>query len=113
MILTRDVIRREIEAGRVVIEPFFADQVGPASIDLHLGDEIRVMHVGREPVPVTDEVDYRTITDERAPRSRAVGQGAGAGDRRSRLPDDYRRALARDTVSAGTRRDYPRHHSRA
>ena len=44
MILTRDVIRREIEAGRVVIDPFFADQVGPASIDLHLGDEIRVMH---------------------------------------------------------------------
>ena len=49
MILTCDVIRREIEAGRVVIEPFFADQVGPASIDLHLGDEIRVMHAGREP----------------------------------------------------------------
>ena len=47
MILTCDVIRREIEAGRVVIEPFFADQVGPASIDLHLGDEIRVMHAVR------------------------------------------------------------------
>ena len=66
MILTCDVIRREIEAGRVVVELFFADQVGPASIDLHLGDEIRVMHVGREPVPVTDEVDYRTITDVRS-----------------------------------------------
>jgi len=66
MILTRDVIRREIEAGRVVIDPFFADQVGPASIDLHLGDEIRVMHVGREPVPVTEDVDYRTITDVRS-----------------------------------------------
>ena len=66
MILTCDVIRREIEAGRVVIDPFFADQVGPASIDLHLGDEIRVMHVGREPVPVTDDVDYRTITDVRS-----------------------------------------------
>src|SRR6188508_3341090 len=66
MILTRDVIRREIEAGRVVIEPFFADQLGPASIDLHLGDEIRVMHAGREPVPVTDDVDYRTITDVRS-----------------------------------------------
>ena len=65
MILTCDVIRREIEAGRVMIEPFFADQVGPASIDLHLGDEIRVMHTGREPVPVTEDVDYRTITDVR------------------------------------------------
>ena len=62
MILTRDAIRREIDAGRVVIEPFTADQIGPASIDLHLGDEIRVMHEGREPVPVTDDVDYRTFT---------------------------------------------------
>ena len=66
MILTRDVIRREIEAGRVVIEPFFADQVGPASIDLHLGDEIRVMHAGHELVPVTDDVDYRAITAVRS-----------------------------------------------
>src|SRR6476646_5582911 len=66
MILTYDVIQREIEAGRVVIEPFFAAQGGPASIDLHLGDEIRVMHAGREPVLVTDDVDYRTITDVRS-----------------------------------------------
>jgi dCTP deaminase len=65
MILTRDAILREIEAGRVVIEPFSADQVGPASIDLHLADEIRVMHEGSEPVPVTEAVDYRTITEVR------------------------------------------------
>jgi len=66
MILTREVIRREIDAGRVVIEPFIADQIGPASIDLHLGDEIRVIHSAREPVPVTDDVDYRTISDVRS-----------------------------------------------
>jgi len=65
MILTRDAIRREIDAGRVVIEPFALDQIGPASIDLHLGDEIRVMHEGRDPVPVTDDVDYQTFTDVR------------------------------------------------
>ena len=41
-------------------------KVGPASIDLHLGDEIRVMHTGREPLPVTDEVDYRTISEVRS-----------------------------------------------
>ena len=52
MILTRDVIRREIAAGRVVIDPFVDDQVGPASIDLHLGDEIRVMHPGPAPVMI-------------------------------------------------------------
>ena len=53
MILTCDVIRREIETGRVVIDPFFADQVGPASIDLHLGDLDR----GRGAVDVERE-DY-------------------------------------------------------
>lgn len=66
MILTRDAIHRELQAGRVAIEPFSMDQVGPASIDLHLGDEIRVMHAGLDPVPVTDDVDYRTITDVRS-----------------------------------------------
>jgi dCTP deaminase len=66
MILTRDAILREIESGRVVIEPLSNDQVGPASIDLHLGDEIRVMHDGRGPVPVTDDVDFRTITAVRS-----------------------------------------------
>ena len=66
MILTRDVIRREIEAGRVLIDPLVPDQIGPASIDLHLGDEIRVMHQGSEPVAVTDDADYQKITDVRA-----------------------------------------------
>jgi len=65
MILTRDVIRREIETGRVVIDPLVPDQIGPASIDLHLGDEIRVMHDGPEPVAVTDDADYQTITEVR------------------------------------------------
>jgi len=92
MILTRDVIRREIEAGRVVIEPFVADQIGPASIDLHLGDEIRVMHGGREPVPVTDEVDYRTLSDVRSldtPHALAPGETIHAITReRITLPGD-------------------------
>jgi dCTP deaminase len=62
MILTRDVILEEIAAGRLVIEPFAPDQVGPASIDLHLGDEIRVMAGGPQIVEVTEDADYRTIT---------------------------------------------------
>src|SRR5262245_11039599 len=62
MILTRDVILREIAAGRVAIEPFDASQVGPASIDLHLGNEIRVMEGPPDVVAVTEEADYRAIT---------------------------------------------------
>ncbi len=62
MVLTHDVIEREIAAGRVVIDPLSPDQIGPASIDLHLGDEIRVMAGGPEVVAVTEDADYRTIT---------------------------------------------------
>ena len=66
MILTRDVILREIAAGRIVVEPLVPDQIGPASIDLHLGDEIRVMEGGPDVVSVTEDTDYRTITRVRA-----------------------------------------------
>jgi len=66
MILTRDVILREIAAGRVVVEPLVPDQIGPASIDLHLGDEIRVMEGGPDVVAVTEDTDYRAITRVRA-----------------------------------------------
>jgi dCTP deaminase len=92
MILTRDVIRREIEAGRVVIDPFLEDQVGPASIDLHLGDEIRVMHTGRAPVPVTDDVDYRRLSEVRSlqtPYPLAAGETIhGITRERLTLPGD-------------------------
>jgi dCTP deaminase len=65
MILTRDVILREIAAGRIGIDPFVEDQVGPASIDLHLGDEIRVMDGPRDVIAVTEDADYRTVTEVR------------------------------------------------
>lgn len=61
-VLTRDVIRREIEAGRLVIEPLAPEQIGPASIDLTLGDEIRVLEPGGESIPIRDGTDYRDHT---------------------------------------------------
>ena len=62
MILTHDVILREIATGRIVIEPFAADQVGTGSIDLHLGDEIRVMRGGPPIIELVEDADYRTVT---------------------------------------------------
>jgi dCTP deaminase len=55
-VLTRDAILAELESGRLRIEPFELDQVGPASIDLHLGAEIRVPepHDG-EPLPLSGD----------------------------------------------------------
>ena len=64
MILTRTAILAEIEAGRIRIDPFSTDQVGPASIDLHLGDEIRILRKGREPIDVRDDADYLAFSDK-------------------------------------------------
>jgi dCTP deaminase len=62
MILTRDVILREIRSKQIVIDPLSLDQVGPASIDLHLGDEIRVMEGGPDVIEITEEADYQLVT---------------------------------------------------
>ena len=65
MILTHDEILAEIASGRVVIEPFSEDQVGPASIDLHLGEEIRVLDGGPDVIPINDDTDFRDVTTVR------------------------------------------------
>lgn len=61
-VLTRDVILREIESGRVGIDPMLPDQVGVASIDLTLGDEIRLIEAGDSPIEIRDETDFREHT---------------------------------------------------
>jgi dCTP deaminase len=61
-VLTRDAILAELDAGRIRISPFCRDQVGAASIDLTLGDEIRVMDRGANPIDVRDDEDFRNHT---------------------------------------------------
>jgi dCTP deaminase len=64
-VLTRDAIFAELDAGRLRISPFSRDRVGAASIDLTLGDEIRVMDLGSDPIDVLDEEDFRDHTQIR------------------------------------------------
>ena len=61
-VLTRDAILAEMNAGRLVITPFQADQLGAASVDLTLGEEIRVIANGSEPIEVLSDADYRDHT---------------------------------------------------
>lgn len=65
MILTHDVILAEMAAGRVLIDPFDPAQVGPASVDLHLADEIRIMEGGPPVIDLDDDADYRRFTTVR------------------------------------------------
>lgn len=60
-ILTHDVIIDEIKKGNIVIsEPFTFDNVGPASVDLTLGNEFRMFFDTPEPISLTPTVDYRS-----------------------------------------------------
>jgi len=61
-VLTRDVILAEMEAGRISVTPFEADQLGAASIDLTLGEEIREIEGGQRPIDVLADADYRDHT---------------------------------------------------
>jgi len=61
-VLTRDVILEEIDTGRLVITPFERDQVGVASIDLTLGNEIRVIEPRGRAIEIREETDYREYT---------------------------------------------------
>jgi dCTP deaminase len=61
-VLTRTAILAEIEAGRIRVDPYSPDAVGPASIDLTLGDELRVLEPGPAPIPMTEDADYRRYT---------------------------------------------------
>ena len=64
-VLTRDAILAEIEAGNLLITPFEPDQLGAASIDLTLGEEIRVIEGGQRPIDVLADADYRDYTGVR------------------------------------------------
>ena len=61
-VLTRDAILAELNAGRLIISPFEPDQLGAASVDLTLGDEIRVIESAAAPIDLLDETDYRNHT---------------------------------------------------
>jgi dCTP deaminase len=61
-VLTRDPILEALECGRLKIEPFSPDQLGAASIDLTLGDEIRIIESGSAPIDLQDDADYREHT---------------------------------------------------
>jgi dCTP deaminase len=46
----------------IKIQPFNREQVGPASIDLHLGNTFRVFEKTRQVFNVKEEADYRQVT---------------------------------------------------
>jgi len=60
--LGRDQIFKLIDNGMLKIEPFKKDQVGPASINLHLGDTFRVFEKTRDVFHIREDSDYKQLT---------------------------------------------------
>jgi dCTP deaminase len=91
-ILTRDAILARIADGSLRIDPFDAAQVGPASIDLHLGSQFRVFKKVHEVFHVTDDVEHANVTDLLEVEDHFVlmpGEAAlGITRERLTLPDD-------------------------
>ncbi len=61
-ILTREKIFEELEQGRLEIEPFNRDQIGPASIDLTLDDQFRIYNEVQDVHPVKEDNEPEEIT---------------------------------------------------
>lgn len=62
-VLTRSKILELMEQGELGIDPFTTAQVGPASVDLHLGSQFRVFRPVQRIFHVTDDADYAAVTD--------------------------------------------------
>ncbi len=62
-LLSGEKIIELVKSGQLKIEPFTREQVGPGSIDLHLGHEFRVFKRVHDTFQVTDEVDFAKITE--------------------------------------------------
>ncbi|MGB6066806.1 MAG: dCTP deaminase [Desulfomonilaceae bacterium] len=61
-VLTRDELFQAIKDGRIQIEPFSEDMVGPGSVDLNLSNQFRIFKKLRHALAVDDTMDLERIT---------------------------------------------------
>ena len=62
-VLTRNRILSLIESGQIGIDPFSERYIGPASIDLHLGNNFRVFKETSLPLNVTEDENIDEVTE--------------------------------------------------
>jgi dCTP deaminase len=63
-VIVGEELRRLIREGTIRIEPFDESQIGPGSVDIHLGNRFIIYNRVRDVFHVTDEADFRDITEE-------------------------------------------------
>jgi dCTP deaminase len=93
MILSDRDIRAEIDAGRIVIDPFMPEAVQPSSVDLHLGNRFRVFRNNRTAVidPRQEQPELTELVEIAGDEPFVLHPGEfalGATFERVALPDD-------------------------
>ena len=93
MILSDRDIRAEIDAGRIVVDPYTPDAVQPSSIDLHVGNRFRVFRNNRTAVidPRMDQPELTELVEITGDEPFILHPGEfvlGATLERVGLPDD-------------------------
>src|SRR6187431_1770748 len=93
MILSDRDIRAEIDAGRIVVDPFTPDAVQPSSIDLHVGNRFRVFRNNRTAVidPRQEQPELTELVEIAGDEPFVLHPGEfalGATFERVALPDD-------------------------
>ena len=61
-VLTHDHILDALATGRIAVDPFMDDQVGPASIDLHLGSTFWLFQNRHEVHDVSEASNFEDLT---------------------------------------------------
>jgi dCTP deaminase len=92
MILSDITIREEIDAGRVVIDPFDPACIQPSSVDLHVDAEFRVFRNNRYPfIDVKQQQDLTELVEVKPEEVFILHPGEfvlGSTLERVALPDD-------------------------
>jgi dCTP deaminase len=93
LVLSDRTIRQEIEAGRIVFDPYEPQMVQPSSVDVRVDNRFRVFHNARYPyIDVRQEMEDLTELVEVAPDAPFIlhpGEFVlGQTLERVRLPDD-------------------------
>ena len=92
MILSDRTIREQIEAGRIVIDPFDPACVQPSSVDLHVDAEFRVFRNNRYPfIDVKQDQDLTELVEVKPDEPFILHPGEfvlGSTLERVSIPDD-------------------------
>ena len=90
MVLTKEVIKREIKEGKIKVKPYRAKNLGDASLDICLDDEFWVFGKNKN-ITLNNKTDYKKYTKKIKAKAITLMTGAfvlGMSEEKISLPDN-------------------------